>query len=134
MTDEMLLVPVQENDRPYLIQLRMLTMLPHFEEAGWSLSQSEHEFRVDDDFFSSHLIQLSAKTAGMVKYTIADGGIEIMQLQVHPDFQRKGLGARVITHLLASYELDNAELTVLKANPALKLYRRLGFEQVDEDE
>ena len=48
---------------------------------------------------------------------------------VHPDFQRQGLGTRLIGDLMARARDSSRPLTlrVLVVNPARDLYARLGF-------
>lgn len=63
--------------------------------------------------------------------------IEIAGLQVHPDWQNRGIGTSVVTSILI--EGSNAglavELDVAKDNPdARRLYERLGFDRIGEDE
>ncbi|BAJ02836.1 GNAT family N-acetyltransferase [Shewanella violacea] len=57
-----------------------------------------------------------------------------MQIQIHPDFQGQGLGKKVMQQVLTKAKNKAVELTVLKDNPALKLYQRLGFIITGEDE
>jgi ribosomal protein S18 acetylase RimI-like enzyme len=57
-----------------------------------------------------------------------DGSWVLVELHVHPDWQRRGLGRTLLTRLVA----DRAEPAVLLSTddaptPARRLYRRLGF-------
>lgn len=45
-------------------------------------------------------------------------------------FQRLGLGSRIVRNLIAKEKV--VRLQVLKVNPAIGLYRRLGLEVCDE--
>lgn len=57
------------------------------------------------------------------------GLIDIIRLGVAPEAQRKGIGAKLLEHAL--WKVNDAMLTVKKDNaPAIKLYRRFGFEIV----
>ncbi|OIU72825.1 GNAT family N-acetyltransferase [Rossellomorea aquimaris] len=53
----------------------------------------------------------------------------IMSLAVDPDHQQRGLGRFLLTHSinLSSKEYPATRLSVLKDNPAIKLYEDLGF-------
>ena len=57
----------------------------------------------------------------------------VLQLAVRPELRGRGLGARLMRSLAASFResgLRNVALGVTSANPALRLYERLGFEPV----
>jgi ribosomal protein S18 acetylase RimI-like enzyme len=127
-------IQANSDDRAYLLSLRQLTMLEHFEKAGLFLTQKEHEFRLDDTYECMHLIHFDNACIGALKYQETPNIIEIMQLQIHPDFQRRGLGDRVMRELIELAGDKHLTLTVLKSNPALKLYQRLGFVITGDDE
>lgn len=63
------------------------------------------------------------------------GYFSLSQFCVLPDWQRRGIGSRVLEMLLA--EADRAglvtRLACLPDNPARFLYRRYGFRQVSAD-
>ena len=53
-----------------------------------------------------------------------------------PEHQGRGIGERALQTVLQAAQADALPVTlkVLKGNPAKRLYERLGFETVDEDE
>ena len=55
-------------------------------------------------------------------------------LCVHPDFQRQGLGEQALQTIIDAADAQGlpVSLAVLKANPAKRLYDRLGFAVVSE--
>ena len=128
------LIQATENDRNYLLNLRKLTMVEHLEKAGLYLSDEEHEFRLNDSYECSHIIFYSGEKVGTLKYQESEETIEIMQIQIHTDFQGQGLGKRIIKQMLDGSKSKTVELTVLKANPAMQLYERLGFKVISEDQ
>lgn len=123
-----------ENDRPYLLALRYLTMVAHLEKSGQFLSESEQEAWLNDAYECFHLIVYQDEPVGALKYRVLDNCLEIMQLQIHPNFQGRGMGRKVMEQVLKETKCQTAELSVLKENPALKLYQRLGFFITGEDE
>ncbi len=60
---------------------------------------------------------------------------ELIQIQLLPACRGQGLGETLIRDLLAEAATAGAdvELSVLKGNPAQRLYARLGFRAVGED-
>jgi ribosomal protein S18 acetylase RimI-like enzyme len=51
-----------------------------------------------------------------------------------PEFQGRGYGSQVVDDVVSRSSGKVVSLSVLKANPAYKLYLRLGFSLVGEDE
>ena len=128
------LIQAVENDRPYLLNLRKLTMVEHLEMSGLFLSDDEHQLRLNDAYECSYIIIYEQKRIGVLKYQELDNKFEIMQFQIHPDFQRQSLGKMIMKQMLGCFKPKTVELTVLKENPALKFYKRLGFEITGEDQ
>ncbi|WP_244623129.1 GNAT family N-acetyltransferase [Shewanella salipaludis] len=126
-------IPASEADRAYLLALRKSTMVTHLEKSGQFLSDAEHMFRLNEGYSHSHLIIFNHARVGTLKYRETDTYLEIMQLQIEPGLQGRGLGTRVIKHLLAAAQGKAVNLTVLKDNPALRLYQSLGFAITGED-
>jgi len=130
------LISVKAEDKSYLIELRKITMVEHLERAGIYLSEDQHIDRVDNDFECFQIIYTGAKRAGAIKLKESEQDIEVIQIQIHPDFQGLGLGSQVLSKLIDNARLKrkNVKLNVLKANRALAMYRRLGFALCSEDE
>jgi ribosomal protein S18 acetylase RimI-like enzyme len=121
-------------DWDYLLELRKLTMVEHLETSGVFLSEEEHKLRLNDAYECSHLIVYKESLIGTLKFRELDEKLEILQLQIHPNFQGKGLGRQVLEQVLKDSQPKYLELTVLKENPAIKLYKRLGFTIFGEDQ
>ena len=128
------LVQATEADVDTLLRLRLMTMPTHLEKAGLFLSEDEHKARVIEDYECSFIIYCEHKIAGMLKYKDINTRIYIMQLQIFPAMQNKGIGRDVLTQVIQNRQGKRVELTVLKDNPAKNLYQRLGFTITGEDE
>ena len=59
------------------------------------------------------------------------GEVQLVNIAVHPDLRGKGLGRRLLNHLLLEAESREAEKIFLEVRPsnwaAIGLYERLGF-------
>ena len=128
------LVQALNDDRSYLFDLRKLTMVAHLEREGLYLSDDQFRLRVDDKYECAYLIVSSGEKIGVINYQEFVEKIVIMQIQIHPDFQGRGFGQRVIKQILDSSRTKSVELSVLKSNPAISLYERIGFSITGEDE
>ncbi|SEK80054.1 Acetyltransferase (GNAT) family protein [Aquimarina amphilecti] len=129
------LIKAKDEDIVFLLQLRKQTMIEHLEKAGLFLSEDQHLARVNFHFDSSYVIQLNESKVGVLKYLDTNGAIEILQLQILPEFQGKGIGKYLLNHIIQlSDDLNKVvRLKVLKENPAKFLYERNGFKIVGED-
>lgn len=130
------LIRATREDKGFLLELRKLTMVGHLAAAGIVLSDREHEFRIDDDFDCAFMVQSSGRSIGMAKYRETANQLEIMQLQILPECQGMGVGRRLMESFIETARTKRIHivLTVLKGNPARRLYESLGFETVGEDE
>lgn len=125
-----------ENDIDYLLDLRIKTMVPHYAASNLPTDREMTLSRVLDQFDKAHIIFLDNQPIGLLKLDRAETNIDIMQLQIDPSQQGKGLGRIILTDILkeASETGKTASLSVLKTNKAQHLYSSLGFKIVDEDE
>ena len=81
---------------------------------------------------AAHVVhRLSGETVGMGR-VIGDGGwyFHVVDMAVLPDHQRRGLGDRILTHLLdllRTEVLPGAYVTLMADSPGQRLYARHGF-------
>ena len=125
-------------DIDFLLELRAQTMGPHIAAMGLPTSKEDYLERVNYRFDDAKIIMVDNHPAGLFKTCfLADKNQWfLVQIQVHPDFQNRKIGYTLVSQLLEQATHDHADvyLTVFKSNPAQRLYRRLGFEQVGETE
>jgi len=66
--------------------------------------------------------------------TVAVGESHVLNLCVSPDYRSRGLGKRLMTHLLGVAHDHGADMTFLEVRPsnfaAIKLYMELGFDEI----
>jgi ribosomal protein S18 acetylase RimI-like enzyme len=70
------------------------------------------------------------------KTALTDDALFLSQLFVDTSFQRQGIGTHLVRILIEEAARDDKAVTlgVVKTNPALRLYRRLGFSITHEDQ
>jgi ribosomal protein S18 acetylase RimI-like enzyme len=121
--------PAREDDVPFLLALREQTMDGHFRASGAEPSREQHMERVSVRFECAQIIEHEGRPAGLFK--VARDGLDwqLIQIQLAPELQGRGVGERLIRELIAEARLAGAGLSlhVLHANPARRLYERLGF-------
>ncbi|WP_347219690.1 GNAT family N-acetyltransferase [Chryseobacterium sp.] len=125
-----------ENDIDYLLDLRTKTMVPHYAESNLPTDRETTLNRILDQFDKANIIFLDNQPIGLLKIDKKDTHIDILQLQIDPSQQGKGLGRMILKDILeeASATGKTASLSVLKTNKAQHLYTSLGFKTVSENE
>ena len=126
--------PVREADLPFLRALRAQSMREHLENSGLAYDEAAQAARIPDRFDCARIVVCDGADVGLFKVCREGSPWELIQIQLLPAAQGRGLGAALIRELLADAAAAGVavELSVLKANPAQRLYARLGFRPVGE--
>ncbi|WP_415114715.1 GNAT family N-acetyltransferase [Paraburkholderia sp.] len=133
---DLILRPAQPDDEAFLLELRKATMTEHLTRAGEPTDDDAHRARLLHRYDAAQVICVDGEPAGLLKAHRSDAGWFVVQLQVAPALQGRGIGERALRTILRAAVADAlpVALDVLKGNPAKRLYDRLGFEIVGEDE
>jgi ribosomal protein S18 acetylase RimI-like enzyme len=128
--------PATETDIPFLLELRRQTMSEHLRASGIEPSESERRKRVLAQFECAEIIMLAGSPVGLLKVVRSPDDWHLVQIQIVPEQQRKGFGTTILEKLLADAVQARAavSLSVLRANPARRLYERLGFRIVGHND
>lgn len=107
----------------------------HLIEAGIEMTDEQHTARVLEFFEDSYLIMLEKTTVGVIKLGVENAALHIRQFQILPEYQRKGIGRKVIDVCKKKAHQKGSSLTlnVLMNNPAKALYLRNGFQIESSD-
>ncbi|RNF83588.1 GNAT family N-acetyltransferase [Montanilutibacter psychrotolerans] len=127
--------PASEGDIPFLLSLRRETMDGHLMASGGSTTEEAHLARLMYHFDCAEVLTRNGHPVGLLKLQRFPDEWQIIQIQLSRDFQGQGIGRALLEELLADAAAAGADVSlgVLKANPARRLYERLGFEVVGED-
>ena len=123
-----------EADLPFLLALRLQAMAPNFARQGIALGDEEHQRRAAFRLDACRIVECDGQDIGMVK-VLRDGATwTVEQLQIAAGHQGRGIGAAVLLTVIADARSAGAmlRLSVLKQNPAARLYARLGFRTLAE--
>jgi len=133
--------PATTDDRDWLFALRHATMRPYVEETwhAWddAVQRTRFEAALALELTDLQIIVTGGRDAGLLHVQHDADGVFLANIQVHPDFQNRGLGTAVIRALLgdAQARREPVRLQVLKVNrAACRLYQRLGFAVTGETE
>jgi ribosomal protein S18 acetylase RimI-like enzyme len=127
--------PALDDDEPFLFELRKATMTEHLARAGESTGDADHRTRLLHRYDAAQVIYVDGARAGLLKAYRTDSEWVVVQLQIAPSLQGRGIGERALRMVLGPADAEALPVTlkVIKGNPAKRLYDRLGFEVVDED-
>jgi ribosomal protein S18 acetylase RimI-like enzyme len=111
-----------------------------FDERRWHARYAEwtsEQVRGEVANSTTSVIEVDNERAGRLRITRTADYIELSGIQLLPAVQRRGIGTAIIEELKAQAVAAGVplELGVEKDNPdARRLYERLGFVHVDENE
>jgi ribosomal protein S18 acetylase RimI-like enzyme len=123
------------SDDRFLYQLVERTMRGYVEATWGAWRESETRNTLSRAAAEGRycLIHVGGEVVGAVSVERRDTHIQLEQLYVAPEHQRRGIGTTVVSDILA--EADSLKLPVrlrvLAVNPAQRLYARLGFTVTD---
>jgi ribosomal protein S18 acetylase RimI-like enzyme len=123
-----------QEDMSFLLELRQETMNPHLVASGLVPSREEHVRRILYRFDCAQVVQLAGEAVGLLKVARDEKDWHVIQIQLKPSLQGQGLGTQLIQTVIEEARDAGASLSlnVLNANPALRLYERLGFIVVEQ--
>lgn len=126
--------PALTSDELFLLELRKLTMTEHLERVGEPTDDETHYRRIRARYGDANIICQGAARIGLLKVRRDADEWVLVQFQVLPSYQGQGIGKRVVRALLeqARQAQRPVRLSVLKGNPARRLYERLGFQPTSE--
>jgi GNAT superfamily N-acetyltransferase len=106
------------------------------EELNLDMTAQAISFREQWELSQVRIIAAGRSDAGWLQSTLRDDGLFVAQLFVDGPLQRQGIGTEVMNRLIGEAALLNqpVRLAVVKINPALRLYERLGFRTTHEDD
>lgn len=143
-----MLRPISDNDLPLLFEIYASTrqeemaLVPHWsaQEKQAFLQQqfvAQHQYYKERYIGASFaLILWKSKPVGRwyVHPQFAADEIRIMDIAVLPDYRNKGIGSRLLQHILKEAQEQGKKVTIHVEfnNPAKRLYQRFGFSKIGE--
>lgn len=128
--------PARAHDFDYCARLYFAEMESIIRELNLDMAAHAASFRQLWQPTEVRVITLDGADVGWLQSKTRDDTLFLAQLFVDAAFQRQGIGTAVINQLIGeAARVDQAvTLGVVKTNPALRLYERLGFQVTHEDD
>jgi ribosomal protein S18 acetylase RimI-like enzyme len=128
--------PARPEDFDYCASLYFAGMGRTIRELSLDMAAHVANFRQRWEVPQVRIIMLDGADVGWLQSTTQADALFLAQLFVDGSFQRQGIGAEVMKQIInEAARADQAvTLGVVKTNPALRLYQRLGFHITHEDD
>jgi len=132
--------PALDGDRPFLFQVYASSREQELAPVPWTpqekLSFLEQQFRFQDHHYRTYyegaqflIIQVDDRDAGRLYLHRSSDEILVMDIALLPGEQKRGVGTSILSGLVAEADASGRSMSlhVEPDNPALRLYKRLGF-------
>lgn len=132
--------PAGPDDEGFLRELHASTILPEIALMGLDAGQTqlllEQQYQARKSTYLSHypdatyvIIEIDRNIAGLQCTNDSGEQILLVDLALLPQYRNQGIGSQLLTRLIdnARDQQKRVVLHVLAANPAQRLYERLGF-------
>ena len=127
--------PAIEADRAFVYHLQVATLKDYVDRTwGWDDTDQAERFERRFDPAALRIVVVDGQSVGMIQVERTAAAIRLGNIQIAPQHQGRGLGTAVIGDRLQEARATGRTvwLQVLRANPARRLYERLGFRCVGE--
>ena len=128
--------PGRPEDFDYCARLYFEGMDNIIKELNLNMDAQVAAFRQRWDVGQVRIITLDGTDIGWLQSFVQDNALFVGQLFVDGALRRRGIGTEVVKGLIEEAARAGRAVTlgVVKTNPALRLYERLGFRTTHEDE
>jgi ribosomal protein S18 acetylase RimI-like enzyme len=128
--------PACAQDFEYCKRLYFAEMAWIIEELKLNRTAQTASFDRQWDQSQVRILMVDGADVGWMQSVSREGELFLAQIIVDATFQKRGIGTEAMNHLIAEAESARQALCldVVKINPALRLYQRLGFRIVGEEE
>jgi ribosomal protein S18 acetylase RimI-like enzyme len=138
--------PVGPDDEPFLLRVYASTRAEELAMVPWTEEQKAafvaHQFAAQTAHYAAHYTGMSAQVilvdgepAGRLLVARWAAEIRIVDIALLPDFRGAGTGTALLRDLMAEARDAGKRLSIHVEinNPAMSLYRRLGFQPAADE-
>ncbi|HSR70081.1 MAG TPA: GNAT family N-acetyltransferase [Acidobacteriota bacterium] len=137
--------PIEEADLDFLRRLYSTTRDYEMDQVDWSPEQKRtflnQQFQAQHKHYMEHfpeaefsLVLVDGRRAGRLYIDRRRKEIRLVDIALMPGFRNRGLGKRLMDKVLDEGRRNDlpVRIHVEKFNPAMRLYRRLGFTHIED--
>jgi ribosomal protein S18 acetylase RimI-like enzyme len=137
--------PANDADEGFLFELYAENRRPEFAGLGWSEVQLTTFLRMQYEArrrsyagiasLETMIAEVHGAAAGTLSISREADCLHVVNIALRAESSNKGIGTRLLAFVISDAEASGkpVRLRVEKANRAISLYRRLGFEQTGDD-
>lgn len=138
--------PTRDEDRPFLAELYASTRWEEVSQTGWPvetrLAFLRQQFELQSVHYAKYrpdaermVIERDDVPIGRLDVDESGGRLHIVDISLAPASRGGGIGAAILEDLQRIAMESNRKVSIFveKQNPALSLYRRLGFVPIREE-
>ncbi|MGQ7945872.1 GNAT family N-acetyltransferase [Flavobacterium sp. WC2509] len=139
---------IHESDLPILCEIYGSTRTEELEK-GTNWNEEQKKYFIEQQFFAQHeyyqknyigakfyIIEKENVVIGRlyIDYFFEKKGIRIIDITLLPNWRQKNIGNTILTEIIKKAIIKNMAVTihVESFNPAMNLYKRLGFRKISE--
>ncbi len=103
--------------------------------GGWDETRHNRQFAECLSKGGISIIVVAGEPVGMIQRLEESGNLRISEIQIAPGHQNQGIGTQVLADLIARAHQEQKAVRLslgLKNHGAYRLYRRLGFQEVEQ--
>jgi GNAT superfamily N-acetyltransferase len=128
--------PASVEDFDYCAGLYFAAMSPSIDELKLDRIAHMRSLRARWDFKEVRIITYDGSGIGWLQSRTDGNSLFLAQLFVDEAYRRQGIGTEIMRRLIDEAARNGRGMTlgVVKTNPALRLYERLGFRTTHEDD
>jgi ribosomal protein S18 acetylase RimI-like enzyme len=137
--------PIGDQDMDFLLHLYASTREEELSVVDWTPEQKmaflRQQFTAQHSHYQEHyagaafeLLLVDGRPAGRLYVARWTKTLRIVDIALMPEFRGRGIGTALVTELFAEADASGRSVSihVESNNPALRLYERLGFQDVGE--
>lgn len=136
---------ITPQDESFLLSVYASTRAEEMQLVPWSDAEKaeflQSQFQAQHTYYQQHypqasfdVIAVADQQVGRLYVDRGAGELRIIDIALLPEFRGQGIGSQLLQDLIAESDAagDRITIHVEKNNPALRLYRRLGFTEIEE--
>lgn len=135
------------DDGDFLFRLYASTRADEIASIGWSAAQQQAflrmQFSMQQRWYQTvyseaehKIVEIEGQPIGRMIVLRGQNTWQLVDISLLPEFRGRGIGAELLHALIRQCATGGAvlKLQVLRTNPAMRLYKRLGFIATAEDQ